>query len=133
MSKIYFTLEEANKLLPTLEKELIDLQDLRKQFQYKSEQLNKIKESTTHELKTETESVFMIESKLEFMEMQAQLHVYNIQSYGAQLKDIDMGLLDFPAIIKGEEVLLCWKQGESKITHYHGEHEGFAGRRPLDH
>ncbi len=132
MSKIYFTLEEANKLLPTLEKELVELQQLRKQFQYKSKQLKKIKESTSHEVKTETERIFMSESELEFMEMQAQLHVFNIQSFGAQLKNIDIGLLDFPAIIEGKEVLLCWKQGESKINHYHGEDEGFANRKPLN-
>ncbi|TWI59126.1 DUF2203 domain-containing protein [Halalkalibacter nanhaiisediminis] len=132
MSKIYFTLEEANELLPTLEKELAELQQLRKEFQYKSKQLKKIKESTFHHLQTETDSVFMKESELEFLEIQAQLHVYNIEASGAQLKNIEMGLLDFPAIIQGEEVLLCWKQGESEITHFHGEDEGYTGRKPID-
>ncbi|WP_096435137.1 DUF2203 domain-containing protein [Alteribacter populi] len=132
MSKPYFTLEEANGLLPTLEKELVELQQLQKQFQTQLIELNKIKKSNTNDIKTDTESVFKRESRLEFLEMQAQLHVKNIEATGAQLKGVDLGLIDFPAIIEGEKVLLCWKQGESEITHYHGEHEGFIGRKPLD-
>ncbi|WP_332697771.1 DUF2203 domain-containing protein [Halalkalibacter lacteus] len=130
MSKIYFSLVEANALLPTLRKELVDLQQLKNKFQYQLKQLNKIKE-TNHQLQTDTEEIFMNESELEFLEMQAQVHVYNIESSGAQLKDIDLGLLDFPSIKDGNDILLCWKQGESEITHYHGEHEGFSGRKPL--
>jgi hypothetical protein len=47
------------------------------------------------------------------------------------LKDIDRGLVDFPALLDGQEVLLCWRQGEERIAHYHGSEDGFAGRRKL--
>jgi hypothetical protein len=48
------------------------------------------------------------------------------------VKDLDTGLLDFPAILNDEEVYLCWRLGEDRIRFYHGIHEGFAGRKPLD-
>ena len=53
---------------------------------------------------------------------------------GAQVKDIDEGLIDFPAVSGGETVLLCWKLGEDEIRYWHTLEDGFAGRRelPLD-
>ena len=51
---------------------------------------------------------------------------------GCLIKDLDVGLLDFPAIINNQDVYLCWKLGEDRIRFYHGQDEGFAGRKPLD-
>lgn len=58
--------------------------------------------------------------------------VAEIDAAGVQVKDLDIGLLDFPCLVDGEIVLLCWKLGEKGITHYHGTTEGFAGRKPID-
>ncbi len=55
-----------------------------------------------------------------------------IDSIGVQVKDLEQGLLDFPALLDGKTVLLCWKLGEPTITHWHTEEEGYAGRKPLD-
>jgi hypothetical protein len=54
-----------------------------------------------------------------------------IDEAGVQVKDLDEGLLDFPARRDGEEVLLCWKLGEPEVVYWHGLDEGFAGRKPL--
>jgi hypothetical protein len=54
-----------------------------------------------------------------------------INDAGAQIKSLEEGLLDFPSIRDGEDVLLCWKLGEDEIGFYHGLDEGFAGRKPL--
>jgi hypothetical protein len=54
-----------------------------------------------------------------------------IHQVGALVKDLDQGLVDFPAMRKGEEVLLCWRVGEDEIGYWHGVDEGFSGRRPL--
>lgn len=51
---------------------------------------------------------------------------------GVQVKDLDSGLLDFPSLRDGEDVLLCWKVGEESVAHWHGLEEGFAGRKPLE-
>lgn len=55
-----------------------------------------------------------------------------IQELGAQVKDLERGLLDWPALREGEEVLFCWHVGEDEIRFWHGAEDGFAGRRPLD-
>ena len=55
-----------------------------------------------------------------------------IESTGCVVKDLEAGLLDFPAMIDNEEVYLCWRLGEDRIRFYHRQDEGFAGRKPLD-
>ncbi len=59
--------------------------------------------------------------------------IAEISAIGVQVKDLDMGLLDFPCKVEsGEIVLLCWKLGETAITHWHGLEEGYTGRKPID-
>jgi hypothetical protein len=58
--------------------------------------------------------------------------VAEINAIGVQVKDLDIGLLDFPCKVEDEIVLLCWKYGEEKIEFWHGVEEGFAGRKPID-
>ncbi len=58
--------------------------------------------------------------------------VEKIQEYGCVVKDLDIGLIDFPTLYRGEEVYLCWKLGESGIGYWHGMHEGFRGRKAID-
>lgn len=55
-----------------------------------------------------------------------------IDAIGVQVQSLDDGLLDFPCQIEGETVLLCWKVGESGISHWHGLEDGFEARKPLD-
>jgi hypothetical protein len=50
---------------------------------------------------------------------------------GVQVKDLEKGLLDFPSVMEGREVLLCWMQGEDGIGYWHTPEDGFAGRKPL--
>jgi hypothetical protein len=47
------------------------------------------------------------------------------------VRDLDRGLIDFPAVLNGEEVYLCWVRGEREVAHWHAPHAGFLGRRPL--
>lgn len=58
--------------------------------------------------------------------------VERIQAAGVLVKDLDQGLLDFPALREGEEILLCWRVGEPDIEYWHGLEEGFAGRKPVE-
>jgi len=55
-----------------------------------------------------------------------------IEEMGVLVKDLDIGLVDFPTIYRGEEVYLCWRMDEADIEHWHGIHEGFAGRKEID-
>ncbi len=58
--------------------------------------------------------------------------VRRIAAFGCQLKDPAMGLIDFPALREGREILLCWRLGEEGIHWWHDTTTGFAGRQPLD-
>jgi hypothetical protein len=55
-----------------------------------------------------------------------------IDAIGVQVKDLDQGLLDFPSVLDGRSILLCWKLGEKEIGYWHSPEDGFAGRKPLD-
>ena len=76
----------------------------------------------------------------ELEEVQAQLDeevagiarcVARIHEVGALVKDLDDGLVDFPATRDGRDVLLCWRLGEDEIGFWHGVDEGFSGRKPI--
>ena len=54
-----------------------------------------------------------------------------IQELGVVVKDLDSGLVDFPSVRAGEQVLLCWRLGEDEVAWWHSSEDGFAGRRPL--
>jgi hypothetical protein len=58
--------------------------------------------------------------------------VDKLDELGVQIKDLDTGLLDFPALRDGTEVELCWQVGEDAVEYWHGIGEGFAGRKPID-
>lgn len=55
-----------------------------------------------------------------------------IENMGVLVKDLDVGLVDFPTLFRGEEVYLCWHMDERDIDHWHGVNDGFAGRKPID-
>lgn len=57
--------------------------------------------------------------------------IAELEDFGVVIKDLDFGLVDFPAERYGEKVLLCWKYGEPEVSYWHTPFEGFAGRKPL--
>ncbi len=62
---------------------------------------------------------------------QMQATVARIDGWGIALRDIDTGLVDFPALVNGRQVWLCWRLGEVEVSWWHGLEDGVAGRRPL--
>ena len=134
MSDRTFTLEEAKSLLPVLESLL------RGAIKGKA-----LIEEVDNELQATAHRVFlaggMLLNVVHLARRKAEREkalqrvkdaVAEIDATGVQVKDLDMGLLDFPCRVEGETVLLCWKLGEADITHWHGVEEGFAGRKPID-
>ena len=129
-----FTLQDAQMLLPTLESLL------RTAIQSK-----KLIEDVEAELQDVGHRVFLnggtLVNVVEIARRKAEREravqrakdaIAEIHATDVQVKDIDIGLLDFPCKVEGEIVLLCWKLGEAKITHWHSTEEGFAGRKPID-
>jgi hypothetical protein len=58
--------------------------------------------------------------------------VHSVQNLDVLIKDINLGLLDFPALKDGREVYLCWQYGEGDIAFWHEVEAGYAGRQPID-
>lgn len=63
---------------------------------------------------------------------QLEKEIQKLEDLGCVLKDMNTGLVDFPAVRLGTRVWLCWKLGEEQVAFWHGLHEGFAGRKPVD-
>ena len=70
----------------------------------------------------------------EFSRLAAELEdcLARLAELGVEVKDAETGLLDFPAVRQGEEVLLCWRVGEEAVEWWHGPEDGFGGRRRID-
>lgn len=91
MNKKYFTPEEANQLLPYVREEISYLQGLKIQFQETYREREHLKKSQS----ATDDDLFTLECKLEFMEMEAQMRLQHLAASGIQLKDIDVGLVNF--------------------------------------
>jgi len=78
------------------------------------------------------EQALAVKNQREAAAQKLQEIIQEVQEFGCVVKDLDIGLLDFPSVFRGREVYLCWKLGESKIAYWHGMDEGFAGRKEID-
>jgi hypothetical protein len=129
-----FTYHEAESLLPVLESLLRnsmeakqEIEDIDRDFATLGERIfinGGMLLNVIHWAKRRAERDKALE--------RAKNAVAEIHAVGVQVKDLDVGLLDFPCDVEGEIILLCWKMGEKTITHWHGMEEGFAGRKPID-
>ncbi|WP_199615500.1 DUF2203 domain-containing protein [Paenibacillus alkalitolerans] len=132
MNRRYFTPREANELLPFVIEDIRRLQEAKQAFVTKSVELRELRiQARASGGEPLDDKIFQVETEMEFLQLEAKTLVDSIKLKGAELKDIDMGLVDFPATIDGEEVLLCWKMGEERITFYHGMDDGYRGRKPI--
>lgn len=115
----YFTPEEANKTLPLVKKIVVDI-------------LNDA--SLIRSISSTLAS--NIENNPDIIRLTGNIKNYlsELEEIGCYYKDwnFQLGLVDFPAIINGEEVLLCWRSDEEKIDYYHGVNDGYTGRRLIN-
>jgi hypothetical protein len=129
-----FTLQEAQNLLPVLESLLRAAMDGKKLIEAVDTELQDLAHRVMMSGGLLVNVVQMARRKAE---REKAIHrvkdtLAEINAIGVQVKDIDIGLLDFPCKVEGRIVLLCWKLGEQGITHWHTSSEGFAGRKPVD-
>src|SRR3984885_10606778 len=134
MSDRTFVLEEAHSLLPVLESLLRTAIAGKKVMEEVAAEMQTLQERIFLNGGTFVDVVAVARRKAERVkaEQRAKDALAEIDSIGVQVKDIDIGLLDFPCQVEGQTVLLCWKLGEKSITHWHRTEEGFAGRKPID-
>ena len=134
MSERTFTLEEAHALLPILESLLRTAIDDKTLIEAVDTELQEIAHRVFLNGGTLLKIVSLARRKAERQKALQRVKdaVAEIHATGVQDKDLDIGLLDFPCVVSEEIVLLCWKLGENKITHWHSTTEGFAGRKLID-
>jgi len=129
-----FTVDEAHTLLPVLESLLRTAISGKKLMEEVEAEMQALTHSIFLNGGTHVDVVATARRKGERAkaEQRAKDALAEIDSIGVQVKDIDIGLLDFPCVVEGRVALLCWKMGEHSITHWHSTEEGFAGRKPID-
>jgi hypothetical protein len=129
-----FTLEEAQSLLPVLESLLRTAIDGKKLIETVDTELQDLAHRVflSGGLLVNIIQVARRKAEREKTIQRVKDMLAEIDATGVQIKDLDIGLLDFPCQVEGRTVLLCWKLGEKGITHWHDTSEGFAGRKPID-
>jgi hypothetical protein len=134
MSDRTFTLDEAQVLVPVLESLLRTAITGKKLMEEVEGEMQALAHRIFLNGGTHVDVVPLARRKAERAkaEQRAKDALAEIDSIGVQVKDLEIGLLDFPCEVEGRTVLLCWKMGEQSITHWHTPEEGFAGRKVID-
>ena len=122
----YFTLQEANKALSVIRPLMDEVQAIReKVLANQPEAWPAIEKSAGNGGNRALSDMVQDFERFDML-------IHQIQDTGAQIKDINIGLLDFSALKDGREVYLCWQYGEADIAFWHEVEAGYAGRQPIE-
>lgn len=129
----YFTLREAEELLPSIRSRLEAAINAKAELAAIDAEFQEISARISMAGGSEINLGRAARRKFERASLVKSIEgaVEEIQNTGCVVKDLDIGLLDFPALLGEDEVYLCWKLGEPKIEWWHHVHDGFAGRRRI--
>jgi len=129
-----FTLEEAESLLPEIEKSIREAISSKSELEQAETALQAINQRVIMlgGVLVDRSAVYQNRLRRDQSAERLKASIQKIQESGCLIKDLDVGLVDFPTLFRGDEVYLCWKLGESSIGFWHGTQEGFAGRKPID-
>ncbi len=127
----FFTIEEANRMIPLLRRILEEIRDKRREAFEKQLLLEESLKMVWKGEGVGIKGFFKLKEEVQFIMDEIQEKLSTVDMYGCILKDVERGLVDFPALIDGREVYLCWQIDEERISYWHGLNEGFAGRKPL--
>ena len=122
----YFSLPDANKILPTVIKKFNYSKMLKNEIIKIEQQI-----SSDFTSKTSMEDYTILKQKLNGKVTEFYQSIEDLESLGVVLKGLEQGLLDFPAKRFDEEIWLCWKEGETEIKFWHEKNSGFMGRKPI--
>lgn len=129
-----FTLREAQSLLPVVEALLRRAQEKGRECAIIEAEMEMLRQqiAQTGGMHIDVARVAHRRAERDKALQETKDALGEIDSIGVQVKDLEKGLLDFPSVLEGSTVLLCWKLGEKEIGFWHSVEEGFAGRKPLD-
>src|SRR5438552_2899722 len=130
----YFTLDEARAALPGVGRDIREAVHAKQRY----EEAEKAIQDLTQRIlmmggiNVDTAAAEHWKNQYDLNVQTLKSSMERIEDLGVLVKDLDIGLVDFPTLFRGEEVYLCWRMDEDDIDHWHGVHEGFAGRKPID-
>ena len=124
-----FTVHEANDVLPALRPVVKRISDHLDSVRAKSAVV--IREQQLSPTSPDLMKRLQDNEAIARLIQEVKSLVEEINSYGCMCKGIEEGLVDFPCLLGGEIIFLCWRYGEESVTHWHRIEDGFAGRKPL--
>ena len=130
----YFTLAEARQHLPAVGSAIREAMDAKQVLDAaeKEQQATVEKIMYSGGLAVNHDAAIQVRARREACALTLKRVVERFEEIGCLVKDLAIGLIDFPALYRGKEVYLCWKVDEPDIVYWHPVEEGFAGRRPID-
>ena len=126
MDEKIFTVGEANSMVPDLELILREVQQMRQFDMQIRGEIQKARQKTTLNGGSPQGPSYL--KALDYI----MKRVERIQQMGVLVKDLEKGLCDFPFMLDGRVVYLCWKLGEAEVEWWHETHTGYSARKPLD-
>src|SRR5271169_660396 len=128
----FFNLPQAEKLLPDVESAIREAIAVKTEYQQAEEAWQNFSQRVMVMGGVRVDRSRLLDQKnhRESSAQRLKAAIERIHEFGCLVKDLDIGLIDFPTLWKGEEVYLCWKLGEPCIRFWHGIDEGFRGRKP---
>ncbi len=129
-----FTLAEAQGLIPRVDRLLREAIEFKASYEEAEKQIQAFQERVTimGGLSVDRDAAIQARTQRDNAAAQLRNAIEQVQEVGCLIKDLDIGLIDFPTTYRGVEVYLCWKLGEDDIEHWHGVEEGFRGRKKID-
>ena len=129
-----FTLVQAQSLIPQLDRLLRDAVQAKSEYQAAEQVIQEFTERVMMMggIAVNRDKAVESRSRRDAAAAQLRASIEQVQELGCVIKDLDIGLIDFPTLFRGVEVYLCWKLGESGIEFWHTVDEGFSGRKPID-
>jgi hypothetical protein len=124
-----FSVEQANRMLPLVGRIVQDI------VMHHERWLQVVGEfeivNLSGDLKSSTDQASQLQREAEWIAGDIQGFVSELEALGLEFKSFDLGLVDFPSVIDGRAVLLCWKLNEPEVAHWHEVEAGYGGRQPL--
>jgi hypothetical protein len=129
-----FTLAEAQSLIPSVDPVLRKAIQLKSHYAEAEQEIESFSQriQMMGGLVVNREQALAVRSRRDTASSGLREAIQEVEEFGCVLKDLDIGLIDFPTLFRGREVYLCWKLGEASIAFWHGTDEGFAGRKAID-
>ena len=130
----YFTLVQARAALPAVGRSIREAVQAKTHYAEAEKAIQELVQRILMRggVQVDTDAAEAWKSQLDSNAQALKSAMERIEEMGVLVKDLEVGLVDFPTLFRGEEVYLCWRMDENDIDYWHGINEGFRGRRPID-